>query len=320
MSTGRPRVTSRDVIAEAACELFLEQGFGATTVADITRRAGVSRSSFFNYFDSKADVLWGGFDARLDAARAALAENGDARAAIRGVVDGFAPDSLALAVAQADAMGLAADLEVERAVRQARLARAIADGQVAGGAPRLRAEVYGGAMSAALLAAVWEWAMSGPGHVQLPPLLDAALASIPTPGGVQQLRLVVAADRFEEALTFYRDELGLPEEGAFAADGGARVVILSAGRATIELADAAQVRFIDGIETDGDAPSEHLRVALEVDDAQAVTTRLAGAGATVEASARSTPWRSLNARLRGPADLQLTVFEELGTGESLSER
>jgi len=30
-----------------------------------------------------------------------------------------------------------------------------------------------------------------------------------------------------------------------------------------------------------------------------------------EASARETPWRSLNARLRGPADLQLTLFQEL---------
>ena len=36
------------------------------------------------------------------------------------------------------------------------------------------------------------------------------------------------------------------------------------------------------------------------------------AGAAVEASARETPWRSLNARLRGPADLQLTLFQELG--------
>ena len=59
MSTGRPRATSRDVIAEAACELFLEQGFEGTTVADITRRAGVSRSSFFNYFTSKAHAALG---------------------------------------------------------------------------------------------------------------------------------------------------------------------------------------------------------------------------------------------------------------------
>ena len=48
---GRPRASSREVLAEAACELFLEKGYDATSVADITTRAGVSRSSFFNLLD-----------------------------------------------------------------------------------------------------------------------------------------------------------------------------------------------------------------------------------------------------------------------------
>ena len=62
---GRPKASSRETLAEAACELFLEQGFEATSIADITSRAGVSRSSFFNYFASKSDVLWAGLDERL---------------------------------------------------------------------------------------------------------------------------------------------------------------------------------------------------------------------------------------------------------------
>ena len=49
---GRPRASSRETLAEAACELFLEQGYEATSVVDIAQRAGVSRSSFFNYFSS----------------------------------------------------------------------------------------------------------------------------------------------------------------------------------------------------------------------------------------------------------------------------
>ena len=44
----------------------------------------------------------------------------------------------------------------------------------------------------------------------------------------------------------------------------------------------------------------------------AVTDRLVAAGAELEASARLTPWRSLNARLRAPAGLQVTLFQELG--------
>jgi catechol 2,3-dioxygenase-like lactoylglutathione lyase family enzyme len=129
-------------------------------------------------------------------------------------------------------------------------------------------------------------------------------------GRVRQLRLVVEAADFDEALRFYRDVLGMPEAEAYSGPGGAEVVILDAGRATLELSNPAQVRFIDDVETDG-GRSDRLRVALEVDDAASVTDDLVGGGADLEASARETPWRSVNARLRGPAGLQLTIFQEL---------
>jgi catechol 2,3-dioxygenase-like lactoylglutathione lyase family enzyme len=129
-------------------------------------------------------------------------------------------------------------------------------------------------------------------------------------GRVRQLRLVVEADDLEAAVAFYRDVLGMPEQESYDGDDGARVVILDAGRATLELSNPAQVRFIDRVETDG-GRSDRLRVALEVDDAAAVTDDLVGAGGDLEASARETPWRSINARLRGPAGLQLTLFQEL---------
>ena len=104
----------------------------------------------------------------------------------------------------------------------------------------------------------------------------------------------------------------MPQAEAYEADGGARVAILDAGRATLEIANAAQVSFIDRVETDGDAPSDRIRIALEVEDANEAVDRLVDGGAAVEASARQTPWRSVNARLRGAADLQLTLFQELG--------
>jgi catechol 2,3-dioxygenase-like lactoylglutathione lyase family enzyme len=129
-------------------------------------------------------------------------------------------------------------------------------------------------------------------------------------GRVRQLRLVVEADDFDEALRFYRDVLGMPEAEAYSGPGGAEVVILDAGRATLELSNPAQVRFIDDVETDG-GRSDRLRVALEVDDAASVTDDLVEGGADLEAPARETPWRSVNARLRGPAGLQLTIFQEL---------
>ena len=133
---------------------------------------------------------------------------------------------------------------------------------------------------------------------------------------VLQLRLVVEADDFDAALAFYRDALGLEEQAAFESDGDARVVILDAGRATLEIANPQQKRMIDDVEV-GRQVAGAIRVAFEVDDAPAVTDDLVGAGATLVAPPTETPWRSLNARLDGPAGLHLTVFQEL---EPLDER
>jgi predicted enzyme related to lactoylglutathione lyase len=127
---------------------------------------------------------------------------------------------------------------------------------------------------------------------------------------VRQLRLVVAAEDYDAAVRFYRDVLGLPVEGAFEAAGGAHVTILDAGRATLEIANPAQQRFIDDVEV-GRPVAPKLRVAFEVTDAEAVTRRLAGSGGTVVAPPTETPWRSLNARLDAPAGLHITVFQEL---------
>ena len=126
---------------------------------------------------------------------------------------------------------------------------------------------------------------------------------------VRQMRLVVTAQDYDAALTFYRDVLGLPEVGSFAAEGG-RVTILDAGRATLELTDPLHAAYIDRVEV-GDRVAGHVRVAFEVDDAEAATAHLAGRGARLIAAPVVTPWNSLNARLDGPAGLQLTLFEEL---------
>jgi predicted enzyme related to lactoylglutathione lyase len=130
---------------------------------------------------------------------------------------------------------------------------------------------------------------------------------------VLQLRLVVAADDYEEALHFYRDVLGMPEELAVSGPDGAQVTILDAGRATLELANAAQKRYIDEVEV-GAQVAPRLRVALQVDDVAAMTERLVEGGASLVAPPTQTPWRSLNARLHAPAGLQLTLFQELDHG------
>lgn len=131
-----------------------------------------------------------------------------------------------------------------------------------------------------------------------------------TPPPVRQLRLVVETEDYDAALTFYRDVLGLVEREVVPGSGEARITILEAGRATLELSNPAQVSYIDQVEADGQ-PSARIRVAFEVDDTQATTRDLVEAGGTLIAEPRETPWRSVNSRLNGPAGLQITLFQEL---------
>lgn len=135
-----------------------------------------------------------------------------------------------------------------------------------------------------------------------------------TTTAVRQLRLVVHAEDLDAALAFYRDALGMapaldlttPTE----AGDDARVVVLDAGRATLELISTAQRTLIDELEVGAEA-SREIRVALEVDDARTSYDAATAAGADVVAPPTRTPWGSLNARLEGPAGLQLTVFQQI---------
>ena len=127
---------------------------------------------------------------------------------------------------------------------------------------------------------------------------------------VRQLRLVVTAPDYDEAVALYRDVLGLREREAYSLPEG-RVSILEAGVATLELTDPGHAAYIDEVEV-GRRVAGHIRVAFEVDDSAATTRTLEAAGATVIAEPRRTPWNSLNARLEGAAGLQLTLFTELG--------
>jgi predicted enzyme related to lactoylglutathione lyase len=135
---------------------------------------------------------------------------------------------------------------------------------------------------------------------------------------VLQLRVVVEAEDFEAALAFYRDTLGMPEEEAYEADGGARVVILGAGRATLEIANPAQKRMIDEVEV-GRQVAPHIRLAFEVADTAAVTDDLVGGGAELVAAPVRTPWESVNARFEAPAGLHITVFQEPDAADSRAD-
>ncbi|GHF06871.1 hypothetical protein GCM10011600_04390 [Pseudolysinimonas yzui] len=125
---------------------------------------------------------------------------------------------------------------------------------------------------------------------------------------------MLETEDLDAALAFYRDVLGLRELESYDGPGGARVVILEAPTATLELANPAQVAYIDDVEVGRPVAHRYpltVRVAFEVPEAAAAATRLAAGGAEVVAPAVETPWRSLNARFEAPGGMQITVFEEL---------
>lgn len=71
----RKREATRRRLTRSAQRLFAEQGFDRTTVDEIAAAAGLSRRTFFHYFEAKEDVVLSRFDdlerALLDAIRTA---------------------------------------------------------------------------------------------------------------------------------------------------------------------------------------------------------------------------------------------------------
>jgi len=81
---------------------------------------------------------------------------------------------------------------------------------------------------------------------------------------VTELRVALTVQDFGQALAFYRDTLGLEQIADWSSETG-RVVVLDAGRATLELLDGAQAETVDTIEA-GRRVSGTVRLALQVGD------------------------------------------------------
>ena len=126
---------------------------------------------------------------------------------------------------------------------------------------------------------------------------------------VRELRLVVTVPDYNAAVAFYRDVLGMTESAEYVSEDGGRVVILDAGRATLEIGDEAHARSIDDLEV-GRQVAGPIRVALQVDGVDVATTAALAGGAQLVAAPVDTPWNSRNARLDAPGPLHLTLFED----------
>ena len=123
---------------------------------------------------------------------------------------------------------------------------------------------------------------------------------------VTELRVALTVQDFGQALAFYRDTLGLEQIADWSSETG-RVVVLDAGRATLELLDDAQAETVDTIEA-GRRVAGTVRLALQVADSEDIAERLVVAGAVRVAPPVVTPWGDRNARVQAPDGIQLTLF------------
>ncbi len=81
---------ARGRLGQAAMELYLEQGFDKTTVAEIAERAGLTERTFFRYFADKREVLFGGGDEFQASILAAISQVPHATPPLETVITGLA--------------------------------------------------------------------------------------------------------------------------------------------------------------------------------------------------------------------------------------
>ncbi|MDV7764604.1 TetR/AcrR family transcriptional regulator [Peribacillus simplex] len=61
----RIRQASKEKIRAAAMELFMKQGFYATSISDIAKKAGISKGLLYNYYKGKEELLSEMVEARI---------------------------------------------------------------------------------------------------------------------------------------------------------------------------------------------------------------------------------------------------------------
>jgi len=86
---GRWEPNARDRLQRAALELYSENGFDQTTVADIAQRAGLTERTFFRHFADKREVVFWGEDALHELFVSAVADAPDSASPIDAVAAGL---------------------------------------------------------------------------------------------------------------------------------------------------------------------------------------------------------------------------------------
>jgi AcrR family transcriptional regulator len=177
---------ARERLETAALDLFAENGYEETTVAQITDRAGLNRATFFRHFADKREVLFGGEDALAglfaDAIRGAPAEatlTGCLHAALAAAGVAMTPQLRAAAARRRLVVAANSELQERGLLKHARITRAITAALRQRGTDELTARL-GAELGMLAFSVAFERWINAEGHEPFPAFADAALSDLQT--------------------------------------------------------------------------------------------------------------------------------------------
>jgi AcrR family transcriptional regulator len=185
----KSRERLRAEVAEVAFSVFAERGFDQVTATEVAAAAGISRASFFRYFESKEDAVFVAQEEMGANVAAALRERPageDAWVALRRALDAAVATyqrSPEAALARLRLIRCTPDLRAHQLERLAQWKEAIGAALAARlgvAGDDIKVEALVGAALGALDAASTRWAQSD-GAEDLIELIDEAFAAIAEP-------------------------------------------------------------------------------------------------------------------------------------------
>jgi AcrR family transcriptional regulator len=133
---------ARERLVAAAVDLFTEQGYDATTVAQIAERAGVTKSTFFRHFPDKRELLVAGQDVLSQLLAEGIAEAPEGSSPLEAVAAGLERASAAMGPMNRElgprlkaAVAASAELQERDALKSVGLAAAMTTALLARGVP-----------------------------------------------------------------------------------------------------------------------------------------------------------------------------------------
>jgi AcrR family transcriptional regulator len=176
---------ARERLVRAAVDLFTEQGYDATTVAQIAERAGVTKSTFFRHFPDKRELLVAGQQTLSQLVTEGIAQAPDGATPLEAVAAGLeraaghmGPMNHELGPKLKAAIAANVELQQRDALKRVGLAAAMSDALLARGAPAVVAQLVAELGVLAFKQGYAQWLQAGEPDSALAPYTLTALEDL----------------------------------------------------------------------------------------------------------------------------------------------